>query len=219
MLQRRQEVRERTQNGNGFGLTLSQMVTVNLSGWPTPLGEDAESSRPSIRRMAEGRIDTLTASAEMSGWPTPNTPSGGRSVSIEKMDATGRTHDGKKPTASLEHAVKFSGWPTPNSEDAKAGQSDLAHRQQTSLPRTASRAGWLVEDGPARITADGQMLTGFSAETPSGGQLNPAQSRWLMGYPTEWDDCAVMVTRSSRKSRRSSSAPISTPDWLESYLA
>lgn len=34
---------------------------------------------------------TLGMAATLTGWPTPNTPSGGRSVSIEKMDATGRT--------------------------------------------------------------------------------------------------------------------------------
>ena len=50
------------------------------------------------------------------GWPTPCTPSGGRSKLIEKMDATGRTVDAGKHTASLEHAVKFAGWATPARE-------------------------------------------------------------------------------------------------------
>lgn len=65
--------------------------------------------------------------------------------------------------------------------------------------------------GPTRVTAHGEVLTGSDAGMESGGQLNPEHSRWLMGYPPEWDACAVTAMPSSRKPPRSSSKGSSGP--------
>lgn len=62
----------------------------------------------------------------------------------------------------------------------------------------------------ALSTASGEMPNGFPAEALkypeqlSGGQLNPAHSRWLQGLPPVFCDCAVMAMESRRKSHKRS---------------
>jgi hypothetical protein len=107
--------------------------------------------------------------------------------------------------ALLGRKVWLAGWPKPLANDAQG--STYCYRKKNpdgtqeiylKLPGVAKFAG------PMRLTADGRMLTGSDAGMTSGGRLNPAHSRWLMGYPPAWDDCAATAMPSSRKSRRRS---------------
>jgi len=93
------------QNGNNAaGNSDYSRKVADLSGWPTPTTRDHKDGSECLNVPVNALLGRAVWAA---GWPTPNCPSGGRSMSIEKMDITGRTPDGRKHTASLEHAVKF----------------------------------------------------------------------------------------------------------------
>lgn len=84
------------------------------------------------------------------------------------------------------------GWPTPTTRDHKDG--DCHDQLENGKIKLNSLLGREVQ-----LTAIGQTLSGSPASTGKRGRLNPAHSRWLMGLTTAWDDCAAMVTLSSRR--------------------
>jgi len=185
--------------------------TIYRIGWKqhvTPSGRQISRLRASARRTSGNAL-----SSERSGWPTPNAVNGDRSAYADFDKLMARKAQGRQQ--NLQEVVMVAGWPTPQAgntgteKNNPAGNTDYSRKIEALSGKDV--AGHNIPDltawggtGPARITADGQLLTGSSVGMESGGQLNPAHSRWLMGYPPEWDDCAVTAMPSSRKSQPSS---------------
>jgi len=157
-----------------------------FTGWPTPNSSvvDAKPNPPitSGRRPTDPQISVVDIAVHLCGWPT-----------CTATDATNQGNVSPRPGAmALPETAPLAGWPTPQTSDSTGGGQ--AKRAMGETRHGSNLNDFAMLAGPARLTASGQMLTGCSAGMESGGQLNPAHSRWLQGLPVAWDECAPVGT-------------------------
>lgn len=166
-----------------------------LSGWPTATANDALGSDYAYSQGDRNRpVLKLGAVAKLAGWATPAARDHKSEAATDEFNDRRWTHPRGKP---LSAEATLAGWPTPCQQD---GPNGGPNQGVDGLPGAASLAGWATPTSAEKVRSEafrkgrnptaqealGETLSGSPAETGSGGQLNQAHSRWLMGYPEVW---------------------------------
>jgi hypothetical protein len=146
---------------------------------------DMQSGPPICALRARKR---LTSDSGCTGWGTP--------TAQDARHATFSPSEQRRDPANLRSQVYLAGWATPTARDRKDGAApSVVNSGRSDRLSHAVHLANQVLSNPTH----GPDTTSFNAPTGKRAALNPAHSRWLMGYPTAWDDFAPTVTRLSRK--------------------
>lgn len=168
------------------------------SGWPTAKASDAPRGGCIKRGMRTDRSN-LVDRAMIAGWPTTvSNDARGSAYAYSRGN-----HD--KKVLKLLGVARLAGWGTPTANEP-GGTAEQALERKRRARENGSRIGVSVTalSHQAQSAGSGQTPSGSPVGTGSTGQLNPAFTRWLQGFPAGWDDCAPQETRSSHRSRPSS---------------
>ena len=174
-----------------------------LASWKTPMAHDVSQSNATV--LPNGKLKfkspkysggIRTDQVHLATWPTPKAVNEGDNTTTVQMAIDGKA---EMSLARVVHLVNSpTAWPTPVANQCQMVLPKSVHKE-VSRKLNRGEANLLTA---AYLSTHGSVAAGSHVATENQGQLNPALSRWLQGFPIQWDVTAILAYRKTCKTRQ-----------------